>query len=39
MNPIVLKSTDEFIDTTRDLRNAGDIDELLTRLAIPAMLV
>ena len=39
MDPIVQKFTDEFIDTTGDLRNAGDIEELQTRLEIPAMLV
>ena len=39
MDPIVQKFTDEFIDTTGDLRQVGDIDDLLTRLAIPSGLI
>ena len=39
MDPIVQKFTDEFINTTGDLRQSGDIDALLTRLEIPSDLV
>ena len=40
MDPIVEKFTNElFIDQTIDLRNTGDIDELLTRLEFPSGLI
>ena len=39
MDPIVKKFTDEFIDSTGDLRQSGDIDACLSRLDIPTMLV